>query len=283
MRVSDLYAPKGPFVGEDIYIVGLGPSMKQFPKRALEGRICLLLNDAHRIFPKLGPVAFANHDSFIKDNHCEHCELGYRLDLSGTIKELKPCKRCDGTGMDAAHPNACGENIKYRICRGRFAGYALPCNDDNAIPWHDPGIYVFSFRHNGYRDSPDEWNLHDDRALWAEPCHYWSHVGGTVAEFAVQFAAYAGARTIFLVGVDCASVKGVYYCDTGVEEDRMNRAIGGKKGRQDGGLRDEKTYKRERQFGAYREGLNRLRKEVDQKFGIPIVSLSPFIGLGQTK
>ena len=104
MKISALY--DGPFAGQDVYVVGLGPSMEIFPIQALEGKLCILLNDAHKHFPELGPIAFLNHISFWSKN----------------------------------------PKIHWKICRGRFSHMENPERDDNMCPWHSPEFYVFSYR-----------------------------------------------------------------------------------------------------------------------------------------
>ena len=274
MMISGLYAPFGPFVGQDLYVIGLGPSMRHYPAKVLEGRTCILLNDAHRVFPTLGPVAFSNHDSFlgIFDRERERWAR-----VNGEFVEVK---------LPEGNPherNAPGQAIRYRVCRGRstrpFEKDPRAGLDDNLVSWEHESIHVFSFRS---RACGDAWDYSDDQVLWAEPCHYWSSVNGTVAEFALQFCAYAGARAIFLAGIDCGELEGRHYCDGEVESDRRDRAIGGPLGRRDGGRRDERTYKEQKDYAAYRSGLNRLKREIWERFGIPVLSLSPFIGLGRT-
>lgn len=43
MKIGELY---GAHPGQDIYVVGTGPSMRVFPKEILEGKICIGLNQA---------------------------------------------------------------------------------------------------------------------------------------------------------------------------------------------------------------------------------------------
>lgn len=89
MKISALYAPDGPFVGHEIYIVGTGPTMRIFPRDYLAGRTCVLLNDAQRWFPELGPIAFSNHRSFLKG-----CKLPYRC-VKGRFKTDPHPERTD--------------------------------------------------------------------------------------------------------------------------------------------------------------------------------------------
>lgn len=67
MRVSELYAPNGPFVGKEMLIVGLGASLQAFPLKWLETKTCVLLNDGHKHFPNLGPVAFSGWVNYLKE------------------------------------------------------------------------------------------------------------------------------------------------------------------------------------------------------------------------
>lgn len=80
MKASDLHAPHGPFVGQEIYIVGSGPSMNVFDRSILKGKVCFLLNDAQRYFPELGPLAFSNSMQFL-----DGCRLPFQV-VKGRLK-----------------------------------------------------------------------------------------------------------------------------------------------------------------------------------------------------
>jgi len=71
MKVSDLYN-KEEWAGKPVYIIGTGASMDVFPVKYLENKYCILLNDAHRFFPHLQPIAFSNHRNFLVDSKCRY-------------------------------------------------------------------------------------------------------------------------------------------------------------------------------------------------------------------
>lgn len=179
MKVSELYAPHGPFVGQRIHIIGTGPSMAVFPQKILEDKFCVLLNDATRYFPNLGPVAFANNKHQLK------------------------------------FPSP---KLTHKIVKGRLRFDPNPERTDNHMPWDDPNHYVFSYREpqvvdrdGKYVKTGDTLSHLDERALWHEPDYYFNVKGGSVAIFAVQFAILAGASEICLVGCDCAEIRGEHY------------------------------------------------------------------------
>lgn len=193
MKVSELYAPHGPFVGQAFHVIGSAPSMNLFPLRMLEGRLCVLLNTACTMFPSLGPIAFCNARSQIHGH---------------------------------------SEAIKYRVGKGRLRFEPGVARTDNHIAWNDPDWYVFSYRepiikeeHGGNSEpihTGDMVSHHDEGTLWAEPCYYWSPRGGSVSAFAIQFALYCGARSITLVGCDACEFGGERYA-AGKEGSTMHR------------------------------------------------------------
>lgn len=223
MKVSELYAPHGPFVGQRIYVVGTGSSMSVFPQRVLKDKTCILLNDATRYFPQLGPIAFANNK-----------------------KQLKfPSTR-----------------LTYKIVKGRLRFDPNPERTDNHVPWNDPDHYVFSYREPQVVDrdgnhvtTGDTISHLDERSLWKEPDYYFNVRGGSVAIFAVQFAILAGAAEIYLVGCDCTEISGEHYTS---------------------GKKNHQSY---HDYAQYATGLLRVGQEA-YKRGIPLVSLTPFYGLG---
>lgn len=179
MKVSDLYAPHGPFVGQKFHIVGTGPSMAVFPRELLVDKFCLLLNDGTKWFPELGPVAFANNRN--------------------QLKMLSP-------------------QITHRVVKGRLRFDPNPEKTDNHIPWDSPDYYVFSYREPQVVDrdghsvaTGDKYSHLDRRYLWREPDYYYNVRGGSVAIFAVQFAILAGASEICMVGCDCTDIYGTHY------------------------------------------------------------------------
>lgn len=183
MLISALY---GSFVDKDVYLIGTGPSMSVFPKRYLLGKTCVLLNDAWRYFPELGPVAFSNTNVF------------FRPDKSGRTPP------------------------KIRVVKARLKSDPNPERDDNHVRWDDPDRYCFSYREPPWDDA----SHFDVGRLWAEPCHYWNMRGGTVAIFAVQFAVMAGARSVTMVGCDCCDLDGEEYLSPRALKFRIKNAKG---------------------------------------------------------
>ena len=106
MRVSELY-PKSPCRGQEVYIVGTGPTLRVFPVDYLKGKVCILLNNAHRILPGLGPVAFSNHRAFLQKDNCQ-CPV--------------------------------------QVVKGRLKYDPNPERTDNHVEWEDPKYHVFSYR-----------------------------------------------------------------------------------------------------------------------------------------
>lgn len=214
MRVSDLYGD-GPVRGRDTFIVGTGPSMTVFPLSFLEGKTCILLNDAAKLFPSLGPVAFSNLKDFVD-----------------------------------------GVSCPYVVVKGRLKYQENFERTDNHVPWDHPLMHVFSYRDRRH----DPWDHLDDVALWKEQDFYWNIKGGCSAIFALQFALLAGARSVTFVGCDCARLSEQDYI---IREDKRQR----------------KFVKRH--FHQYAVGAMRVVKSARTRFpGVPIMSLTPFMGLG---
>lgn len=231
MRVSTLY-PNSPLRDQDVVVLGLGPSLRAFPLKYLEGRTCVLLKDAWKHFPTLGPVAFSTASVYL-----DGCPL------------------------------------PLPVVKARHKGMPHAERDDNHVPWDHPRLYCYS-----YREPPwDPVSHHDIARLWAEPDHYWSSPGGSVALFAVQFAALCGARSIQLVGCDCGELGGREYLSAKVtkarEQGRIDlarlagRKVSGKPSR------DRHTY------AGYRAGLAELAARCLKDRGIPVVTTVPFMGL----
>lgn len=225
MRVSTLYQ-SALFKDQDAYVVGLGPSMQVFPVKWLEGRLCVLLNDAQKHHPTLGPVAFANHMHF----------------------------------LDPRSPA-----IQVAIVKGRLKSDPSPERDDNHCPWDHPGFYCFSYRMAPFEE-PDHRTL---AALWRDPDHYWG--GGTVASFAIQFLLLAGVRSITLVGCDCIPLRGKHYSHATVEDDRARWSK--KSAFRRGKMQVPHDY------AMYTKSLQIMQHEARERFKVPIMTLTPFVGL----
>lgn len=61
MRLREL---RDVYAGQDIYIVGSGPTNNLFPHGLLRNRICLSLNDAYKIHPAITPIALMHHQHY---------------------------------------------------------------------------------------------------------------------------------------------------------------------------------------------------------------------------
>lgn len=61
MRLRDL---RDLYLHQDIYIVGTGPSVNVFPFDFLRDKICIGLNDAYKLHPAVGPIAFMHHEVY---------------------------------------------------------------------------------------------------------------------------------------------------------------------------------------------------------------------------
>lgn len=210
MKVSALYGPASPLAHQDVYIAGTGPSLNVLPPGYLKNRCCILLNDAQKFIPGLGPVAFSNNRRFLKG--------------------------CD---------------LPFQIVKARLKFDPHPQRDDNHVRWNDPRYYCFS-----YREPPwDAVSHHDPSRLWTEPNHYWNEPGGSVVIFCLQFALQCSPRSIHLVGCDCCDLSGLEY------------------------LSPKSSRNVRHDYAAYARGVMRMIREGRERFGIPIVSLTPFAGL----
>jgi hypothetical protein len=85
MRLRDL---RDIYLGQDIYIVGSGPTAGVFPKDFLINKICISLNDSYKMHPGIGPIALMHHENYA---------------------------RVGGEVTDAYHPNF--QNIKYPVIK----------------------------------------------------------------------------------------------------------------------------------------------------------------------
>ena len=140
-----------------------------------------------------------------------------------------------------------------RIVKGRLRFDPGPEKDDNHVPWDHPELYVFS-----YREPPwDKTSHHNIESLWSEPDYFWSPVGGNVSHFAIQFALLAGAKSISLIGCDSIPLAGQEYVSTKEQRSHVKR-----------------------KYDAYIVGTEILMQEAKNKFQVPIVSITPFAGLG---
>ena len=61
MRLREL---RDVFAGQDIYIIGSGPTLNVFPLEYLQDKICLSLNDAYKAHPAVTPMALMHHQLY---------------------------------------------------------------------------------------------------------------------------------------------------------------------------------------------------------------------------
>lgn len=167
MRVSELY-PDNPLRGQDVYIVGSGPSLDVLPPDYLCGRVCLCLNDTWRFMSDCSPAVIANNRKFVKG-----CELPIQI-VKGRLRFESNVERTD-------NHTPWGHDRYY------------------VFSYREPVIKTPS----GPVATGDQWSHFDERALWAEPDFFWNVKDGSIAVFACQVAILCGARSIHLVGCDC--------------------------------------------------------------------------------
>ena len=71
------------FAGQDIYIVGTGPTLNVFPLEMLQDKICLSLNDAYKAHPAIAPMALMHHQLYA------HTDKDTNSDYHGNLKNIK--------------------------------------------------------------------------------------------------------------------------------------------------------------------------------------------------
>lgn len=124
---------------------------------------------------------------------------------------------------------------------------------DNHVRFDDPNHYVFSYYSHDLGDDRDHFR---EAELWNDLVFYWNIPHGSVSIFAMQFALRCGAAGIILVGCDASSILGRY-------------------------VEGKKSSARHQDFDAYARGNMRMVKEARQRFRVPIVSATPWSGLGR--
>jgi hypothetical protein len=197
MRVSELW---GRFAGNDIYVVGTGPSMRYFPLRFLEGRVTIGLNQAWR-----------------------YCPLSYSVTIHPELITSESHTLTKWIVKEAKAP------LRAHI--------------------DDPRYYVF--RAGGHHGGADLGHLRK------RSDHLYQ--GRGIQQTAMNIAAHMGARSIVLVGVDMCELGGAHH-----GHDQHVRFCG---------LAPEAVYRE------YRDFTDHVRRIVRDELGIPVLTLSPFIGL----
>lgn len=126
MRVSDLYE-SSPLRGQDVYILGLGASLSAFPPGFFEGRVCVLLKDAWRLLPKVGPVAFSTASVYLED-----CRLPIQI-VKARHKGVRNPERDDN--------HVRWDNSKYYCFSYREPPWDRVSHNDPATLWKEPNHY----------------------------------------------------------------------------------------------------------------------------------------------
>lgn len=61
MRLKEL---RDVFLGQDIYIIGSGPTAQLFPLDFLSDKICMSLNDSYKMHPAINPISLMHHQMY---------------------------------------------------------------------------------------------------------------------------------------------------------------------------------------------------------------------------
>lgn len=194
--------------GEEIYIVGTGPSMRVFPAEILEGKTTIGLNRAWK-----------------------YCSLTYSVTV---------------------HPDLIVEYEKDKERKNKTQWIVKGQKAPIRASFSDKRYYVFE----GEKPVPTHgFNLKYIR----ERVRSVLYIGRGIQQTAMNIAAHMGARVIYLVGVDMCSLEGSHH--------------GHAQPIQFHGLNPDAVYKEYRNFTAH------VRTVIRDELKIPVVSLTPFIGL----
>ncbi|WP_198289164.1 hypothetical protein [Methyloversatilis thermotolerans] len=110
MRLRDL---RDVYSGQEIYIVGSGPTTNVFPMDFLADKICMSLNDSFKIHPDVAPIALMHHQTYCREGNTIEAPL---------------------------HPNFSG--IKYPVVKGTGK------DRTEAVDWDNPYFYFFDWNHD---------------------------------------------------------------------------------------------------------------------------------------
>ncbi len=110
MRLRDL---RDVYAGQEIYIVGSGPTSNVFPMDFLSDRICMSLNDSFKIHPAITPIAFMHHQTYCREGNNVQAPL---------------------------HPHFSG--IKYPVVK------ATGRTRSEEVDWDNPYFYYFDWSHD---------------------------------------------------------------------------------------------------------------------------------------
>jgi hypothetical protein len=202
MQIYNLY---DKHVGEDIYIVGTGPSMQFFPASFFEGRVTIGLNQAYRIAPMMYSITV--HPELVREYE--------------RLPEKNPTQWC-------------------------IKAWKAPMN---VTPKH-PHYYVFQAGDPKHGHNLDYIEKRVKNLLYQ---------GRGVQQTAMNLACHMGARSIILVGVDMCSLDGDHH---GINQ--HTRFCG---------IDPDDVYREYRLF------TDHAREAIWKHHKIPVLTLSPFIGL----
>lgn len=110
MRLKDL---RDIYSGQEIYIVGSGPTSNIFPMEFLSNKICISLNDSYKIHPSIYPIALMHHHIYAREGNTEDAQF---------------------------HPNF--SNIKYPVVKGTGK------TRKEIVDWDNPYFYFYDWNHN---------------------------------------------------------------------------------------------------------------------------------------
>ena len=79
------------FAGQEIYIVGSGPTAEVFPMDFLADKVCLSLNDGYKIHPAITPVALMHHLTYCREGNTPQAPQSPSAQPSFTPQ--RPCSR----------------------------------------------------------------------------------------------------------------------------------------------------------------------------------------------
>jgi len=109
MHLRDL---RDVYSGQEIYIVGSGPTTNVFPMDFLSDKICMSLNDSFKIHPNVVPIALMHHQTYCREGNTIEAPL---------------------------HPNFSG--IKYPVVKGTGRERA------ELVDWDNPYFYFFDWNY----------------------------------------------------------------------------------------------------------------------------------------
>ena len=66
MRLREL---RDVYAGQEIYIIGSGPTSNIFPMDYLSDKICMSLNSSFKIHKNITPIAFMHHVNSVSYTH----------------------------------------------------------------------------------------------------------------------------------------------------------------------------------------------------------------------